>query len=77
MAMMKQWTTNFTGVANLQQESVPLPEPQTDEVLVKIGAVSINYRDVEGEQWCIWATYLPDDNTPCCSLAVALLISAL
>jgi NADPH:quinone reductase-like Zn-dependent oxidoreductase len=46
---MKQWITNFSGLANLKQEVVPVPEPQENEVLVKISAVSLNFRDVEGE----------------------------
>lgn len=46
---MKQWVTDYSGVASLKQEAVPLPTPQEDEVLVKISAVSVNYRDVEGE----------------------------
>ena len=46
---MKQWITNFSGLASLKQEAVPLPEPQEGEVLVKISAVSLNFRDVEGD----------------------------
>ena len=46
---MKQWITDLSGLASLKQEAVPLPEPQEDEVLVKISAVSLNFRDVEGE----------------------------
>ena len=46
---MKQWITDYTGLANLKQESVPIPEPQENEVLVKISAVSLNFRDVEGQ----------------------------
>lgn len=46
---MKQWITNLSGLASLKQEAVSLPEPQEDEVLVKISAVSLNFRDVEGE----------------------------
>ena len=46
---MKQWITDFSGLANLRQEVVPIPEPGKDEVLVKVGAVSLNFRDVEGK----------------------------
>ena len=46
---MKQWISDLSGLANLKQETAPLPEPQKDEVLVKISAVSLNFRDVEGE----------------------------
>lgn len=48
---MKQWVTDFSGLASLKQEADPLPEPGDDEVLVKISAVSLNFRDVEGEYW--------------------------
>jgi hypothetical protein len=50
---MKQWVTDYSGVASLRQEAVPLPTPQKDEVLVKISTVSVNYRDVEGEYWLL------------------------
>lgn len=40
---MKQRITNFSGLASLKQEAVPLPEPQKEEVLVKISAVSLNF----------------------------------
>lgn len=56
---MKQWITDLSGLARLRQESVPLPEPQENEVLVKISAVSLNFRDVEGEYWIAWWSYLP------------------
>ncbi len=46
---MKQWVTDLSGIANLRQETAAMPEPQTDEVLVKINAVSLNFRDVEGQ----------------------------
>lgn len=48
---MKQWTTDLSGLAGLKQKTIPLPEPQEGEVLVKISAVSLNFRDVEGEHW--------------------------
>ncbi|ETN44032.1 uncharacterized protein HMPREF1541_10897 [Cyphellophora europaea CBS 101466] len=44
---MKQWVTDLSGLAGLRQEAIPVPEPQEDEVLVKISAVSVNFRDVE------------------------------
>jgi len=44
---IKQWETSQDGVDNLKQTSGPLPTPGPNEVLVKISAVSINYRDTE------------------------------
>lgn len=46
---MKQWVTDYTGVENLKQETVELPQPGEGEVLVKVHTVSINFRDVEGK----------------------------
>lgn len=46
---MKQWITDYTGVQNLIQETAAVPQPGEGEVLVKVHAVSINFRDVEGE----------------------------
>ena len=45
---MKQWVTDFSGLANLRQVEVHDPEPGEGEVLVKINAVSLNFRDFEG-----------------------------
>jgi NADPH:quinone reductase-like Zn-dependent oxidoreductase len=44
---MKQWTTNEDGLENLKLGTAPVPSPGPDDVLVKINAVSINYRDTE------------------------------
>ncbi len=47
---MKQWITRQNGLDELQLQDVPnLHPPGDDEVLVKIHAVSLNYRDTEGE----------------------------
>lgn len=46
---MKQWFSDLSGLASLKQVSANVPEPGEDEVLVEIRAVSLNYRDVEGE----------------------------
>jgi NADPH:quinone reductase-like Zn-dependent oxidoreductase len=45
---MKQWTTGLDGSDKLQLEEVDVPSPNDGEVLVKICAVSLNYRDNEG-----------------------------
>ncbi|UNI24704.1 hypothetical protein JDV02_010431 [Purpureocillium takamizusanense] len=44
---MKQWTTVFDGLDKLQQSEVDVPQPRDGEVLVRIEAVSLNYRDTE------------------------------
>lgn len=45
----RQWTTAQDGLDNLKLEEVGLPEVKDGEVLVKISAVSLNYRDTEGK----------------------------
>jgi NADPH:quinone reductase-like Zn-dependent oxidoreductase len=42
---MKQWTMNMVGRANLELTDAPIPEPAPGEILVKVSAVSLNYRD--------------------------------
>jgi NADPH:quinone reductase-like Zn-dependent oxidoreductase len=44
---MKQWTTAQDGFQNLKLSTTTVPSPGPDEVLVKINAVSLNYRDPE------------------------------
>lgn len=44
----KQWTTKQDGINKLEQETASLPELADGEVLVKVLAVSLNYRDTEG-----------------------------
>lgn len=43
--MMKRWQLSSFGAENLYIAEVPLPEPGHDELLVKVSAVSLNYRD--------------------------------
>jgi len=48
---MKAWLLKDFGLENLQPEEVPTPQPGPGELLVKVGAVSLNFRDkaiVEG-----------------------------
>ncbi|OAQ88914.1 alcohol dehydrogenase, zinc-containing [Purpureocillium lilacinum] len=44
---MKAWMTALNGLDKLQQSEVDVPEPRDGEVLVRIEAVSLNYRDTE------------------------------
>lgn len=44
---IKQWETSQDGLENLRQTTAPLPVPGPNEVLVKVSAVAINYRDTE------------------------------
>ncbi|MDM2926712.1 NAD(P)-dependent alcohol dehydrogenase [Citrobacter sp. Cpa228] len=43
--MMKRWQLSSSGTENLHLTDVPLPEPEHNELLVKVSAVSLNYRD--------------------------------
>lgn len=50
--MMKRWQLSAFGLANLELVQVPVPQPGLREVLVRVSAVSLNYRDklvVEGK----------------------------
>jgi NADPH:quinone reductase-like Zn-dependent oxidoreductase len=42
---MKAWLLHDFGLDNLQQGEVQTPTPQVGELLVKVGAVSLNFRD--------------------------------
>jgi NADPH:quinone reductase-like Zn-dependent oxidoreductase len=42
---MKAWQLKDFGIENLVLEEVATPEPGPDEILVKVSAVSLNYRD--------------------------------
>jgi len=44
---MKQWVTAQDGLDNLTLRDVDRPVPEEGEVLVKIHAISLNYRDTE------------------------------
>lgn len=46
---IKQWKSNLKGIDSLHQSQAPMPAPGQGEVLVEIHAVSLNYRDTEGE----------------------------
>ena len=42
---MKAWLLKDFGLSNLHLEEVPTPVPRPGELLVKVGAVSLNFRD--------------------------------
>ncbi|WP_181296099.1 NAD(P)-dependent alcohol dehydrogenase [Pseudomonas sp. Q2-TVG4-2] len=42
---MKAWLLKDFGLDNLQLDDVPTPQPRAGELLVKVGAVSLNFRD--------------------------------
>lgn len=45
----RRWQTRQDGLDNIFQSTGPVPIPGEGEVLVRIKAVSLNYRDTEGE----------------------------
>lgn len=48
MSEIKQWITGQNGIENLTLSTAPAQTPGDHEVLVKILAVALNYRDTEG-----------------------------
>lgn len=52
VSTMKRWIVTSPGAAHLNLETVPMPAPGEHEVLVRVHAVSLNFRDlgvIEGE----------------------------
>src|SRR5882757_3024161 len=43
---MKVWRVSSFGIENLEIAEVPVPKPGPDQVLIKVRAVSLNYRDL-------------------------------
>ncbi|WP_440532907.1 zinc-dependent alcohol dehydrogenase family protein [Variovorax sp. YR566] len=43
---LRRWQLPTLGRAHLEQAEVPLPVPGANQILVKVGAVSLNYRDL-------------------------------
>lgn len=48
---VQQWVSPLQGIDSLRQTEAPMPSVGAGEVLVEIRAVSLNYRDVEGEYY--------------------------
>lgn len=49
---MRRWQLPSFGLQNLELAEVPVPQPGRDELLIRVAAVSLNYRDklvVEGQ----------------------------
>jgi len=49
---MKQWAVTRPGIEHLELQTKPIPTPGEHEVLVRVDAVSLNYRDlgvIDGE----------------------------
>lgn len=50
--MMRRWQLPAFGIDNLEQVEVPVPAPGNRDLLIRVGAASLNYRDklvVEGK----------------------------
>jgi NADPH:quinone reductase-like Zn-dependent oxidoreductase len=45
VATMRLWSMNALGRQSLRQSTAPVPTPGPGEILVKVAAVSLNYRD--------------------------------
>jgi len=43
---LRRWQLPTLGRAHLEQAGAPLPVPGANQILVKVGAVSLNYRDL-------------------------------
>ncbi|WP_418118311.1 zinc-dependent alcohol dehydrogenase family protein [Variovorax sp. 350MFTsu5.1] len=43
---LRRWQLPEFGRAHLEQGEAPLPTPSANQILVKVGAVSLNYRDL-------------------------------
>jgi len=50
----RQWTTGQDGLDKLAFGEGPVPKPKEGEVLVKVLAVGLNYRDTEGKLSLMW-----------------------
>ena len=44
-ATMKAWQLHAFGLENLTLDTIAIPTPGPNDVLIKVGAVSLNFRD--------------------------------
>lgn len=47
---VQQWQSHQDGLDKIVRGTAPMPSPGEGEVLVKIQAVALNYRDTEGKK---------------------------
>ena len=66
---MKRWTVARPGAQHLTLERVPVPTPGEHEVLVRVDAVSLNYRDIGVVEGTELRAELPFPVTPGSDLA--------
>jgi hypothetical protein len=59
----RKWQTRQDGLEKVFRASGTVPKPGAGEVLVRMKAVSLNYRDTEGECWLYGAPGISEDNT--------------
>jgi NADPH:quinone reductase-like Zn-dependent oxidoreductase len=57
----RKWVTSMEGVDKLELKTDDLPTPGEGEVLVKVHAVSVNYRDIEGLSFLFRLRSLPNE----------------
>lgn len=55
----RKWQTRQDGLDKVFQASDAVPKPGAGEVLVRVKAVSLNYRDTEGE-WSLDGAFSDD-----------------
>lgn len=64
MAQMCKWETDQDGIDNMRLTTGPIPDFKEEHVLVKINAVSLNYRDTEGTGQPHRPTAIPSAKIP-------------
>jgi NADPH:quinone reductase-like Zn-dependent oxidoreductase len=64
---VQQWITPLKGLDSLTRTEAPMPVAGKGEVLVEIRAVSLNYRDVEGQSLAERNMNIQDPNEFLCS----------
>ena len=71
----RQWQTSQNGISNLRFSSAPLSQLKSNEVLVKISTVSLNYRDADIAEGAYLRLVSTPDLVPCsdaCGQVVAV-----
>ena len=68
----RQWTSSLNGISNLTLVQITIPLPGPNEILVRINAVSLNFKDgeiVQGQFNHHKAVSLPEAIVPCSDAA--------